>query len=760
MIKTQTYLITCAAGIESSLIIELNSFGIDAEIEQTGRVTADLTLKQFYIVCLWSRVASRVLLPLLQVPVKTKQGHEPDLPEQLYQAAIEFDWSLAFSVEQSFIVKFSADKQFKVNQQFATLRIKDAVVDSFVDATGKRPDVAKEADTVIHVTVSKRGNTNQHDMIYCLDLTGTSLHRRGYRMAMTDAPLKENLAAALLYQTNWYQSNINPIFKDNVQISEQPYSAIFDPMCGSGTFLIEALLMWTHKAVGSDKKFSFVNWYGHDNQLWQTLLDEADKTHQNALNEPLPKVIGYDADVNAVQATHKNLVAAGFEENISSFVLEKRALANWSANLTKDLNNHHPLIVTNPPYGERLGDKDTNKSLYQALGMNFEQFVPNTDVAVIAAKIEDADVLPLEQTQTLRTHNGQLTIYLRQGTVLQNANSTIISDWKKQAIEFVDAQDLVNRLQKNLVKTQKQIKQLQKTGVVIQNARIYDADLPNYNLAIDIIGEFVHVQEYAAPKKIDPDKAKQNFNTALQAIRLVLDVNRNQVFIKTRRVQKGNSQYQKEQKKGKFYIAKEAGARFYINLTDYIDTGLFLDHRLIRTRIQKESQSKSVLNLYAYTCSVSVHAALGGAKKVTSVDLSNTYIDWGKRNFALNGFLQDDDRFEFISADVFEWLKGSPQSQDEKYDLIFIDPPTFSNSKKFGGTFEVQRDHISLIKRAMNRLNTDGVLYFSNNFRGFTLDDEINNLYEVTNITNETIGFDFQNKQKKIHQSWRISFKS
>lgn len=752
--NTKTYLITCAAGLESSLLIELDTLGIENAVQtQTGRISAELTLKEFYTVCLWSRVASRVLLPLFSEPVKQLKGHEPDIPEQLYQAASDFDWSLVFDVNHTFVVRLSSDKAFSMNQQFATLRVKDAIVDSFMEATGKRPDVAKDAQHTIQVNVSKRVRNvemaNQHDMTFYLDLTGTSLHRRGYRHAMTEAPLKENLAAALLYQTGWH---------------ERRHDAIFDPMCGSGTLLIEALLMWTDYAVGNDKDFGFAYWNQHDETLWDEVMADAESRFHAGLDKPLPRLIGYDADMNAIKATHKNLVAAGFDEQVNGFTLETRTLANWPNDLTDKLKDTTPLIITNPPYGERLGEKDSNKALYQALGLNLQTHFAGKHAAVVAAHAEVADVLPFDDPSTLKTHNGQLTIYLRQGTVKKHTAIPLIQQWEKHPVEFADAQDLVNRLQKNLLALRKHAK---KEHVI--NLRIYDADLPNYNLAVDLYGEYVHVQEYAAPKKIDPEIAKRNFNTALQAIRLVLDVNRDKVFIKTRRKQKGKDQYEKSGSSGKLFITQEPTAtatktqpaRFYINLTDYLDTGLFLDHRPIRTRIQQEAKGKRVLNLYAYTCSASVHAAVGGAKHVTSVDLSNTYLDWGKRNFALNGLVTDSEQYEFVYADVFEWLKGSPQDASEKYDVIFIDPPTFSNSKKFGGVFDVQRDHVSLIKRAMNRLNHGGVLYFSNNYRDFELDEQIVNSCKVENITRDTIGFDFQTKKsagnKKIHQCWRIS---
>ena len=216
----------------------------------------------------------------------------------------------------------------------------------------------------------------------------------------------------------------------------------------------------------------------------------------------------------------------------------------------------------------------------------------------------------------------------------------------------------------------------------------------------------------------------------------------------------GNEQYGKNEdskKAGKKYVVVEDGAYLYVNFTDYLDTGLFLDHRNMRGLVKSTSRGKRVLNLFAYTCTASVHSALAGAKSVTSVDLSQNYLDWGEQNFALNGLDLTDSKYAFESADVFDWIKNNT----EQFDVIFIDPPTFSNSKKFKGTFEVQRDHSALINRAMNRLTSDGVLYFSNNFTKFELDESLKQRYDVTEITHQTIGFDF-NIKKPIHRSFEI----
>jgi len=353
--------------------------------------------------------------------------------------------------------------------------------------------------------------------------------------------------------------------------------------------------------------------------------------------------------------------------------------------------------------------------------------------------------------QTLRLMNGKLPIYIRSGQIKPaTATQPFLAVWQPQQFEKIEgAEDFTNRLQKNM--------QALKKWAVKENIyclRLYDADLPDFNVAVDLYGDRLHVQEYAPPKTIDPEKAKKRFNLALASIRAVTGLGRDAIFIKTRARQEGKTQYEKQSTASKRFIVQEGKAKFLINLTDYLDTGLFLDHRQMRLRIAAEAKGKHFLNLYSYTSTASVHAALGGAASTTSVDLSNTYLNWSKENFVLNGLTVDhaDQQHQFFASDCFEWLKEG----HEQYDLIFIDPPTFSNSKKFHGTFDVQRDHLSLLKRAMNRLTTEGTLYFSNNYRGFEMDDEILAFFDVEEITNETIGTDFK-RNTKIHRAWKIT---
>lgn len=750
--KTFPIIITCAEGLEIPLLTELDSFGIIAQQERIGRIFANLSLAQIYQVCLWSRVASRVLLPL----GKKNINPEYDIADQLYTFAKSIKWTQAFDLNQTFAIRLTLDKRLQANQQFTMLRVKDAIADQFNDQFGSRPNVDKTPDFAIVAHVGEKQAEMYHD------LSGTSLHRRGYRVAMTEAPLKENLAAALLYSLDFHK---------------KAYDAIIDPMCGSGTLLIEALLMHCDYAVGLDKaesQFGFYGWHQHDENLWQAMVTDAqNRFHtalQNAEND-LPAVFGFDADAGAIKATHKNLLAAGLGAIIHKITLQQRPLATFNLALEKQVNGwKHPLIVTNPPYGERLGEEALIRPLYQGFGKKLQHLFATADcpvtLGVLAAKVEQADTLPLIEPKTLRCHNGAITVYFRYGELNKAPTPNLINTFQKHEINLNEGeafdnksvgQDFVNRLQKNLASLKKLA-----TKNAITNLRVYDADLPDFKVVVDVYGNFVHVQEYAAPKTIAPETAKKRFNLALHGVREALQVNREQVFIKTRARQSGNEQYEKKGNTGKFYIVSEPShlqpAFFLVNFSDYLDTGLFLDHRSIRKMIAENSRGKNVLNLFSYTCTASVHAALGGAKTVTSVDLSQNYLDWGKNNFAINGIplegIDSVHKYYFIAEDIFEWIKDNT----EQYDVIFIDPPTFSNSKKFQGTFDVQRDHVALLTRAMNRLTTDGVLYFSNNFTKFVLDEQITSRFAVKNINEQTIGFDFDSK-RPIHQAWEIRHK-
>lgn len=706
--------VTCADGLEQVLEKELAGLGLADIRREHGAVRAGATLEQAYRTCLWSRTASRVLLPLFMV--------EGDTPEALYHEAVRFTWGNTLNPRGTLAVHATAARGLKLHTQYLALKLKDAIVDHCREHFGVRPDVDPATpDVALHVHAEAGG------FQVSLDLAGESLHKRGYRVAMTEAPLKETLAAALLLQAGW----------------PGDFGALVDPMCGSGTFLIEAAWMAADIAPGILRDYyGFFGWKKHEPELWLRVRDEARRRRDAGLARPLPLLLGSDADREALGATLKNAHRAGVAAHLSLEQRELHALAAPPAVQGKGL------LICNPPYGERLGEKNTARELYRALGRIASERLGGWQACVLGADIQHVDALGFTHRGTERLHNGALTIYARHGDVPAARPGGVVRFQEAEGEIPAEAEAFANRLRKNLKAAQKQA---QAEGVHCY--RVYDADMPEFNLAVDVYEGQLHVQEYAPPKTVDPEKAEARFRLALVAIRHVFGLRRENVFIKVRSRQKGKQQYEKQASLGRFIEVRDGAAWVLVNLTDYLDTGLFLDHRPLRQRLGREAAGKHFLNLFAYTGVASVHAALGGAASTTTVDLSPTYLNWARRNFALNGLAEG--RHHFEQADCLRWLRETRHA----FDLIFIDPPTFSNSKRTPDVFDVQRDHVELVWLAMRALRPGGALYFSNNFRKFRLDVDALAEFAIEDISPATIGFDFA-RNPAIHRCWKITHRS
>jgi len=303
---------------------------------------------------------------------------------------------------------------------------------------------------------------------------------------------------------------------------------------------------------------------------------------------------------------------------------------------------------------------------------------------------------------------------------------------------------LVNRLRKNLRSLGKWARNQN-----IECYRLYDNDLPEYAFAIDCYGEFIHMAEYQAPASIAQDKVEARRAQALLAVQEVLGVAPESIILKSRQRQRGKQQYQLLNRSNDFFTVREGASQFWVNLKDYLDTGLFLDHRPVRKFIYENARGARFLNLFCYTATASVHAALGGAESSLSIDLSNTYLDWARKNFLLNKLVGNKHRLK--RADCISYL----ESNKEIFDLIFLDPPTFSNSKRTESVLDIQRDHVSLISNAMKKLEASGLLIFSSNNRNFKFDRVLRDRFKVKDFSNASLDRDFQ-RNRKIHQAWLI----
>lgn len=715
--------LTCPKGIEGLLLEEACSLGLEEAREQTAAVRGQGDLEVAYRLCLWSRLANRVLLVLSRFSMGSA--------EQLYEGVQAVDWRDHLEPAGSLAVEFSGHGSGIDNTHFGALKVKDAIVDRLRTRTGERPSIDKlNPDLRVHLRLD-RG-----EAVLSLDLSGHSLHQRGYRLQQGAAPLKENLAAAVLIRAGW------------PRIAAEG-GALADPMCGVGTFLVEAALMAADIAPNLKReRWGFSNWLGHVPALWKKLHVEAEQRAAAGLAKPPLWIRGYEADPRLIQPGRNNVERAG--------------LADWVKIYQGELGTFEPrpdqnqkgLVISNPPYGERLGDEASLLYLYQNLGERLRQACLGWEAALFTGAPELGKRMGLRSHKQYAFWNGALPCKLL--LIKVQTEQFVTSERKVRSEEDVPAeaatparlseggQMFANRLQKNL----KQLgKWARREGV--ECYRLYDADMPEYALAVDLYRDWVHVQEYAAPRSIDPEKAQARLLDALAAIPQALGVAQNRVVIKRRERQVGTKQYQRQSAQGQFMEVVEGGVKLLVNLTDYLDTGLFLDHRPLRLRLQKEAAGKRFLNLFCYTATATVHAARGGARSTTSVDLSKTYLDWARRNLSLNGF---SDKHRLEQANVMEWL----QADRQEYDLVFIDPPTFSNSKRMEGVFDVQRDHIELIDLAMARLARGGVLYFSNNFRKFQLDEGLAARYQVEEISAQTLDADFA-RNPKIHRAWRFT---
>jgi 23S rRNA (guanine2445-N2)-methyltransferase / 23S rRNA (guanine2069-N7)-methyltransferase len=728
-----TLIATCATGLEELVRNEIAAFGGYEISLAKGVLTWQGDLASGYRACLWSRFASRVLLQLATFPA------EDDT--QLYNQCGAIHWQEHMASDTSFAVDCTLSDSAITHNQFAALRVKDALVDQFRARCGERPDVRTERPEVqirLHI------HSNQATLT--LDLSGESLHRRGYRVEGAIAPLKENLSAGIVALAGWSQ-----------EIS--PDRMFLDPMCGSGTLLIEAALIYGDSAPGLGRSyFGFLGWKGHDAALWLSFVDEAVAREEAGLNRLWPLILGYDADPVVVAAARKNIERAGLADKI-------RVRQGQLANLKRPADKG--FLICNPPYGQRLGEIDEASQLYRMLGRVARAEFARWQVGFFIAAPDFADRFGLPWQKSHKLFNGPLPCRLFCAEVA-TAKEEVVFQWQLSSQSFEgEGSDFANRLLKNLKKI---LKWAQREDITC--FRVYDRDIPEYNLSVDLYGKWVHVQEYAPPLTIDPDLAGERFSLALTRVREALGVRRDRVFIKTRKKQKGKQQYQQQNSQKKMMEVREGNCFFLVNFTDYLDTGLFLDHRITRSRIAQLAAGKRFLNLFAYTGTATVHAARGGAASTASVDLSATYLHWARMNLALNGY--GGPAHVTVQADCLQWLEGESGHVGNKgvwggknaraprqvvshphYDLIFVDPPTFSNTKKEHRVFDVQRDHKRLIELAMGLLVPAGLLIFSTNFRKFILDASLVNRFETREVSRETIPFDFE-RNLRIHRCWEF----
>lgn len=692
-------LVTTSKGLDGLLLDELTSLLPNCSLKmRPGQVYFSGELSDVYQVCLWSRLANRVLVQLAEGKI--------DSAEELYDIVATVPWHDHFSVSNTFVVDFVGTNRTINNTQFGALKVKDAIVDTFSHHFGERPSISKSMPDI-----RVQARVRRENFAVYLDISGRSLHQRHYRQQTGQAPLKEHLACAMLLRSGW---------------NNDRSKVLFDPMCGSGTIAIEAALMACNIAPGLGRQqWGFTHWKLHQNEIWLELIEKAISQQQ----KPTAKIFANDLDRRVLNTAKQNADAAKMLEHITFFNSDATKL---------QVDSEAGYIVSNPPYGERLNELTELLPVFQAWGDHLKQHFQGWRVSLLTSNRDLFKQLKLVANKDYKLNNGAIECQLV--NYVLDAKNVVVKE------STIPQSDFANRLAKNIKSLSRWLKK-QNTNCY----RLYDADLPEYNVAIDRYADWLVVQEYAAPKDIPEQKTRKRLHDVLLALPEITGVNSAQIIVKTRQRQKGSEQYQKVAEKKVTFNVFENGAKFEVNLSDYLDTGLFLDHRITRHLVQQRSKNKDVLNLFAYTGSVSVHAGLGGAKSVTTVDMSKTYINWAKQNVQLNNIACAN---QFIQADCLTWLNDHQQD----YDLIFIDPPSFSNSKRMDTTWDVQRDYLDLLASAHARLNANGEIIFSNNLRSFKLDESAVKAIglSVENITQQTIPEDFK-RNPKIHHCWVLS---
>jgi 23S rRNA (guanine2445-N2)-methyltransferase / 23S rRNA (guanine2069-N7)-methyltransferase len=668
--------------LEALLGRELVALGLDAPRPFTGGVLGIADVATAVGLCFASRLASRVLWPLARFPA-------PDA-DALHAGVAALPWAELLRPGATLAVGFDGTSRTLRHTRFSAQRVKDGVVDALRAAGLERPAVDLADPEVRLQAVLFRDRVTLY-----LDLAGTALHRRGWRREGGEAPLKETLAAALLLAGGW---------------GPDARGWLVDPLCGSGTLLVEGALLAAEVPPGALRaRFGFEAWCGAPAGLLEALR-QAVRPRPDAV-----RLWGRDRDPEQLRRTRLHLEAAGAGSRFPvELDLDAAPLAAFAPPPAEAVG----LVATNPPYGERLAAED----VLPELGAALRRDLPGVPVAILAGAPREAGAgaerglrerLGLPGLAVQPARNGPLAVQLLTGRVEEAADGGAADG---DAAALAHAEMFANRVRKN---AQRLGRWARREGV--DAWRLYDRDLPEYGLVVDRYGDALVVQEFEPPGAVDPVAAGRRRRAALAVLPEAAGVHPGDLFFRTRRRQRPEDQYDVVARDRVRTEVREHGARLLVNLSDYLDTGLYLDSRGARRLLREHFESRPggrFLNLFAYTGAATVQAALGGAQESTSVDLSRTYLARAREQFERNGL--DPERHRLVRADVVAWLAEEGRGSGA-FDAILLDPPTFSNSARTEQDLDLQRDHGRLLDLALERLAPDGVLLFVVHARRFRL---------------------------------------
>ncbi len=725
----------CAFGLEALVKRELIALGYQPHVVQPGRVAFEGDWKDVCRANIHLRVADRVL-------IEVQAFDAPDF-EALFETIKAHDYARFIPVDAKFPVTGKTRLSQLTSLPAVQRSTKRAVVESMKHFHGVEELPETGELYKIEVALLKDVAT------ITIDTTGSSLHKRGYRTLVGPAPIKETLAAAMVDLTVW-----------------RPDRPLLDPFCGTGTIPIEAALAGLKIAPGINRDFASTRWAQIDRKYWNDAVTEALDLQDN---DTQLEIEGFDVDAESLDMARYHAKLAGVENQI---VFGQRAFEDTVT------DREYGCLITNPPYGERLQQEqqDQLRSLYQQFPAVLQQ-LPTWSLFVITSMLDFEKIVQKKATRRRKLFNGRLecTYFQYLGPRPPRLGDAQISDLQnesdvdqaevetptKPAVAIaapvfagLQAKDHEQALifSQRLTKRARHLRRWP-TRRGITCFRIYERDVPEIPLVVDRYDDALHITEYERPHDRDLARHSAWLELMKETAAETLDVPIEKVHLKSRHKRSKGDQYEKVADAQLTQQVTENGLKFWINLSDYVDTGLFLDHRVTRQMVREQSEGKSVLNLFAYTGSFTVYAAAGGAVSTTTVDLSKNYLQWAQRNLELNSLYSP--KHEYIARDCVEFVNEAVESGQRKYDIVIIDPPTYSNSKRLDDDWNVQTGHADLLNATRKLLNADGVIYFSTNFRKFKLYEDQLSEFSIQEISKRTVPEDFRNR--RIHRCWKLT---
>lgn len=716
---------TAAFGLETLVRHEIEALGYPARVVSPGRVLFEGDDQAIREANLWLRCAERVL-----IRVATGPAGDFDL---LFDLARSTPWSEWIPADGAFPVRGRSYKSQLTSVPAVQRTVKKAVVDALREQHRVEELPESAAEYALEVAIA------DNEATLLLDTTGVGLHKRGYRPLVGAAPIRETLAAGLVTLSRWRP--------------EQPF---WDPFCGTGTLAIEAAMIGRCIAPGLRRVFTCETWPRLAGEAWQELRDAAERRAKPSLPERLSAT---DASEEALRAARRHAENAGVLDDIH---FQRRDFEEVSS------KRDYGCLITNPPYGERIGEAEEIERLYQSMPDVLRR-MKTWSHYLLTARLDFEKLVGQRASKRRKLYNGRLecTFFqfhgprppkpgrgLREPVLLEASHPKPSGETPIQQQVFGGLRPESERQAREFgAALAKRARHLRKwpTKRNISCYRLYDRDMPEAPFAIDRYGEAVVVAEYERPHERTPAEHADWLDLMVRTVAKTLEVPRDQVFLRRRERQRGEAQYERQSDQSELRVVEEAGLRFRVNLSDYLDTGLFLDHRVTRGLFRDQAEGKRVLNLFAYTGSFSVYAAAGGAASTTTVDLSQNYLDWAAENLALNGF-KPGETHRLLRDDSRAYVNLLPK--EPLFDLAVVDPPTFSNSKRIDNDWDVQHDAVPLLNALRLRMSVGGVVYFSTNFRRFKLDEAALTGYAVREISRQTVPEDFRNK--RIHRCWRL----